>query len=63
MKRFYIVHRDRPRDALRVCRNSRSANFIASLCEDYLVTEGPIDRIINMTVDLTPAEQVFGRLS
>ena len=63
MKQFYVVHKDRPRDALRVCRNSRSANYIATFSDDYIVTEGPIDRIINMNVDLTPAEQVFGRLS
>ena len=60
----YIVHKDRPRDAIRVCKNSRAADLVVSIIgSDYSVTTGPIDRIINRMVNLTPDEQVFGRLS
>lgn len=68
---YYIVDKDSPHDALRVCRNSRVANAIVASMnayerrQQYVVTEGPVDRVINRVVSDfgTPAEQVLDRLS
>lgn len=50
---YYIVHKDRPREALRVCHNVRAANMIVStIGSNYEVTVGPIDCVINRTVNL-----------
>ena len=64
MNQYFIVHKQRPRDALRVCRNSRSAEYVVEvLGEDYMVVDD-VDRVINRVVsDLMPAVQVYGRLS
>lgn len=64
--KYYIVHQDRPGDALRVCKNSRAAQLIADIMgTEYKISTGPIDKIINREVsDLgEPVEQVFGSLS
>lgn len=68
---YYVVEIDKPRDALRVCKNGRVAGVVVATMnayegrERYAVTEGPIDRVINRVVSDfgEPAEQVFGRLS
>lgn len=63
---YYIVHEDRPRDALRVCRNSRAAQLIKDIMgPEYKISTGPIDKIINREVrDLgEPGDQVIGSLS
>ena len=65
MNLFYIVHKDSPRNAIRVCRNSRSAETVVRcIGPDYLVVDD-VDRVINRVVSDfgAPAEQVFGRLS
>ena len=63
---YYIVHQDRPGDALRVCKNSRAAQLIVGIMgTEYKISTGPIDRIINREVrDLgEPGDQVIGSLS
>lgn len=68
---YYVIDIDSPREAIRVCRNSRVADVVVASMNayegrrKYAVSEGPIDRVINRVVSDfgVPAEQVLGRLS
>lgn len=64
---YYIVHKDTPQNALRVCKNLRYAEMIIQSINnpEYIISTGPIDRIINRVVsDLgEPGDQVIGSLS
>lgn len=52
--KYYIVHKDSPRDALRVCKNMRYAQMIIMSINnpDYIITIGPIDKIVNRVVSI-----------